>query len=81
MSKVHFRDLPVVIRVASAIGVLAGWACFEEFGIDRNHWDRFLPLYRIGQFCPYDAAMILFIATVWIVLSLPPRATKLRAAS
>jgi len=71
MTKLRFRDLPMVARATSALSILTAWVCFEEFGIDRNHWDRFLPYYRVGKFCAYDTTMILLIAIFWIAMHRP----------
>lgn len=73
MAKVDFRDLPMVVRLSSAVSVMTAWVCFEEFGIDRYGLDAYLPYYRVAQFCPYDAAMLLMIVVGWILLSRPPR--------
>lgn len=66
MTQLRFRDLPLVVRVSSALSMLSGWVLFEEFGIDRYHLDVYLPLYRVGRFCTYDATAIALIIVFWI---------------
>ena len=65
MRDLHFYDLPLVVRVTSAVSIVLAWVTFEELVIDRNHLDRFLPYYRVGQFCSYDAVALLLVAIWW----------------
>ena len=45
------------------------WVMFAEPVIDRHGLDAWLPYYRVGNFCPYDVAVILALTAAWIRLS------------
>ena len=67
MTKLRFRNLPMVVRLATAATMMLAWIRFEELVIEGLGIYLFLPYYRYGKFCPYDVAAILSIATFWIV--------------
>ncbi len=66
MRQLRFNDLPMVVRLTSALSMILAWITFEEIVIDRDHLDRFLPYYRVGQFCSYDAAALFLVVMFWI---------------
>jgi hypothetical protein len=68
MEPISFAQLPLIIRLASLLTLFLGWVCFAEFVIDRHGLDRFLPFYRVGNLCPYDAAVIAILVGVWLWL-------------
>ncbi len=63
--KVRFRSLPLVVRVATMLTYFVAWVGFAEVVIDRHGLDAYLPLYRVGDFCTYDAAVLLILAVSW----------------
>jgi len=67
VSRLLFRDLPLIVRLATAVTFFTAWVMFAEFVIDRHGLDRFLPYYRVGNLCPYDFAVVAFIALFWIL--------------
>jgi hypothetical protein len=67
MTKIRFRDLPLVVRVTSVVTMMLGWIKFEELVIEGLGIYRVLPYYRYGGFCPYDIAALLLVATFWVV--------------
>jgi hypothetical protein len=69
MSKVPFGNLPFIVQFATMLSLFTAWVCFEEFVIDRHGLDEFLPYYRVGNFCPYDVAVIVLLGALWIALS------------
>ena len=69
MTNLRFYDLPMVVRVTSAMSMIQSWIMLEEFVIDRHHLDGLLPFYRVGNFCLYDLAAVLLVA---IFLGLGP---------
>ena len=69
MTAIPFGSLPFVVRLAAMLSLLMTWVGIEEFGIERYHYDAYLPLYRVGAFCVYDAAVLAGLAALWIVLS------------
>ena len=69
MTKLAFSDLPWVARGAVLATGFMAWILFEEIGIDRNGWDRYLPFYRLGKFCVYDLAMSIVLIAVFVMLN------------
>ena len=69
MSKVPFARLPFVVQFATMLSLFVAWVCFEEFVIDRQGLDQYLPYYRFGNFCVYDIAVIVLLAVLWVVLA------------
>ena len=67
MNKVLFRDLPIIVRVATATSLLAAWVLFEQIVIEPFGIYRFMPLYRYGKFCTYDAIAVSLLVIYWIV--------------
>ena len=65
MAKIPFTDLPFATKLGLMLIPFMGWVMFAEFVIDRNGWDRFLPFYKFGQFCPYDLAVLAVLAFLW----------------
>lgn len=66
MSSVSFASLPLIVRLTTAVSIFMAWAMIAEFVIDRHGLDRFLPLYRVGNLCLYDGAVIVAILVFWI---------------
>jgi hypothetical protein len=67
MNKLRFRDMPMIVRVTSAASILAAWVLFEQIVIEPFGIYRFMPFYRYGKFCTYDAAAVLLVLIYWIV--------------
>jgi hypothetical protein len=67
MNTMRFCDMPMIVRVASATSILAAWVLFEQIVIEPFGIYRYMPLYRYGKFCTYDAIAVLLVVTYWIV--------------
>lgn len=65
MEKLRFPQLPTAAKLATALVPFLGWVMFAEFVIDRQGWHKFLPLYRFGEFCTYDAIVLLASLGAW----------------
>jgi hypothetical protein len=61
MSKVSFKDLPLVVKAAVFVSFFTAWVVFEEFVIDRHGLWRFLPFYKVGLFCVWDVLALVAI--------------------
>lgn len=68
MQKVTFAALPVLVQFTSLATLFVGWVLFAEMIIDRHGYDRFLPLYRVGNLCLYDVAVLSLLVIVWFIL-------------
>ncbi|HEX6375898.1 MAG TPA: hypothetical protein VFZ91_09260 [Allosphingosinicella sp.] len=62
---ISFRQLPLIVRLTAMIAIFLAWVLFAELIIDRHGLDRYLPLYRVGNLCPYDIAVIVALALCW----------------
>src|SRR5713226_4448083 len=58
MERLSFRQLPLVVRLAVGVAFLDAWVSFEEFVVDRHGLWRYMPLYRVGEFCVWDLAVV-----------------------
>lgn len=68
MQRLPFASLPAFVQFTSLATMFVGWVLFAEFVIDRHGYDRLLPFYRVGNFCPYDLAVLLLLAATWLLL-------------
>ena len=60
------RRLPLIAKIAIAMTFLNTWVLFEETIVDRHGLWRYMPYYRVGLFCVWDAAV--FAITLLLVL-------------
>jgi hypothetical protein len=51
------RRLPLIARIAIAMTFVNAWVIFEETIVDRHGLWRYMPYYRVGLFCVWDAAV------------------------
>ena len=58
--------LPLIAKIAIAVTFLNAWVLFEETIVDRHGLWRYMPFYRVGLFCVWDAAV--FAVTLLILL-------------
>ena len=65
MDKTLFRNLPLAVKLATCLSFFMTWVLLAEFVIDRYGFDRFLPLYRVGDVCPYELLVLAAIALFW----------------
>lgn len=49
--------LPLIAKIAIAITFLNAWVIFEETIVDRHGLWRYMPFYRVGLFCVWDAGV------------------------
>lgn len=68
MNKIRFGDLPLSVRVVVGIALVTAWVVFEETVVDRVGLWHYMPMYRVGAFCVWDAAMMLAI-TLGVMLA------------
>src|ERR1043165_9058998 len=66
MKKEPSARAPLIVKVAVALIFLNSWVLFEETVVDRQGLWRYMPFYRVGLFCAWDAAALLIIIPgVW----------------
>jgi hypothetical protein len=62
--------LPLIAKIAIAMTVINMWVIFEETIVDRHGLWRYMPFYRVGLFCVWDAAVL---AVTLLLLSVSVR--------
>ena len=62
---IAFKTLPLAVRIATIATFFNCWILFEELVVDREGLDRFMPFYRVGAFCVWDAAMAALLLIWW----------------
>ena len=62
---IAFKSLPFIVRLATLATFLNCWVLFEELIVDRQGFDRFMPFYRVGAFCVWDAAAAALLLLLW----------------
>src|SRR5882762_11349574 len=66
MNKSTTLPLPLIAKIAIAMTFLNMWVIFEETIVDRHGLWRYMPYYRVGLFCVWDAAV--FAITLLVLL-------------
>jgi hypothetical protein len=61
MNKSTTPPLPLIAKIAIAMTVLNTWVIFEETVVDRHGLWRYMPFYRVGLFCVWDAAALAMV--------------------
>jgi hypothetical protein len=66
MSKGPVTSLPLLVKIAVALTCFNSRVLFEETVVDRHGLWRYMPFYRVGVFCTWDAVALLIIGLgVW----------------
>ena len=63
--------LPLIAKIAIAMTFINTWVLFEEIVVDRHGLWRYMPYYRVGLFCVWDAA-VLAVTLLLLVVSVRP---------
>ena len=71
MNKSTTPPLPLIAKIAIAITFLNMWVIFEETVVDRHGLWRYMPFYRVGLFCVWDAA-VLAVTLLLLLVSVAP---------
>jgi hypothetical protein len=65
MNKSTTPPLPLIAKIAIAMTFLNTWVLFEETVVDRYGLWHYMPFYRVGLFCAWDA--VVFAITLMIL--------------
>jgi hypothetical protein len=57
-----FKQLPIIAKFAILLTFFNTWVMIEEFIIDRLGYWQFLPYYKKGIFCLWDAGFLAIAA-------------------
>jgi hypothetical protein len=63
--------LPLIAKIAIAMTFINTWVIFEETVVDRHGLWRYMPFYRVGLFCVWDAA-VLAVTLLLLLVSVAP---------
>lgn len=66
------HETPWLLRIAAALTLFNSWVLFEETIVDRHGLWKYMPCYRVGIFCEWDALAIVLITTgLWFYFRRP----------
>ena len=65
--------LPLIAKIAIAMTFLNAWVLFEETIVDRHGLWRYMPFYRVGLFCVWDAVVFAITLLFLLVSARPSR--------
>jgi hypothetical protein len=71
MNKSTTSPLPLIAKIAIAMTFVNTWVIFEETVVDRHGLWRYMPYYRVGLFCVWDAA-VLAVTLLLLLRSVAP---------
>jgi hypothetical protein len=61
----RFGQLPVLVRVSVGPSLINIWVSFEEFVVDRVGLWKYMPYYKVPQFCGWDLTVTLVVADLF----------------
>jgi len=67
MKKSTTPPLPLIAKIAIAMTFINSWVIFEETVVDRHGLWRYMPYYRVGLFCAWDAAVLAVTLLILLV--------------
>src|SRR5438477_10705418 len=65
--------LPLITKIAIAVTFINTWVIFEETVVDRHGLWRYMPFYRVGLFCAWDAAVFAVTLLLFLISVAPFR--------
>jgi len=71
MNKTTTPRLPLIAKIAIAMTFINTWVIFEETIVDRHGLWRYMPYYRVGLFCAWDAS-VLAVTLLLLIVSVAP---------
>ena len=71
MNKSTKPPLPLIAKIAIAMTFVNTWVIFEETVVDRHGLWRYMPFYKVGLFCVWDAA-VLAVTLLLLLVSVAP---------
>jgi hypothetical protein len=62
---------PLIVKIAIAMTFINSWIIFEEVVVDRTRLWHYMPFYRVGLFCTWDA-LALAVILLLVFLGIAP---------
>ncbi len=68
MKETRLCSMSGIVFIGFGLTLLNSWILFEETIVDRSTLHQFMPFYRVGAPCAWDAAAVLAIVAgcLWI---------------
>src|SRR6266513_1277925 len=73
MNKSTTPPLPLIAKIAMAMTFVNTWVIFEETVVDRHGLWHYMPYYRVGLFCVWDATVLVITLLLLLVSVVPLR--------
>ncbi|HEV2111404.1 MAG TPA: hypothetical protein VGT99_08625 [Gammaproteobacteria bacterium] len=68
MTKLTFAEMPRIAQISVGLTWLAVWVLFEELVVDREGLWRYMPFYKVGDYCVWDLSATIVICTTLFLL-------------
>jgi len=65
MQSIPFGARPLSVRLMTGAAIMLAWVFVEEHIIEPFRLYNYMPLYRVGDFCTYDAGALLLVIGFW----------------
>jgi len=66
MESLAFRELPMAVRVAVGLAFGLTWVFIEEHLIEPFKLYKYMPFYKVGDFCVYDFSVgLIIVGCLW----------------
>lgn len=66
MENLSFRQLPLAVKISVAVTFGTAWMCAEGFVIEPLGLWKYMPYYKVGNFCLWDLAVsVIIVFTAW----------------
>lgn len=66
MQKVAFWQLPLGVKIAVGVAFGSAWMCIEGFIVEPLRLWRYMPFYKVGNFCVWDLAVAsIIVLAIW----------------
>jgi hypothetical protein len=66
MERLLFRQLPWAVRIAVGLAIGLTWVFIEERIIEPFALYKYMPFYRVGNFCVYDFTVgLIIVVSIW----------------
>jgi hypothetical protein len=74
MKRSSFRELPLAVRIAVGLASGLTWVFIEEHIVEPFKLYKYMPFYKLGDFCVYDLTVGLIIVGCILYFSRPAAA-------
>lgn len=68
MTRLTFAEMPRIVQISVGLTWMSIWILFEEIVVDRQGLWKYMPFYRVGNYCVWDMGMTILICTTLFLL-------------